>query len=263
MFSPRGCRASLAVRTLRREPPHSSDGCRSQTRQISVVSRTRAYGQLFPKGRGIEERMQVLISAARAHPTNNFTLLPLHRNWREALPPRGVQGARGLVLKSRSNRRGSGGGILQECDLCIIVTPGGPETGASNRCRSVGSDSRLVLRRVLPPAPFRFRACGSPIQGAWRRRWTLTGDRRWRRQSLTRRSGLDLWSDSPHRVVSGERREYGLGDRLSIVDGTDVAKLYLLRTGDRDQSLCRGERVSETDAGMPSDRGGSTPTTTV
>jgi hypothetical protein len=152
---------------------------------------------------------------------------------------------------------------LQECDLCIIVTPGGPETGASNRCRSVGSDSRLVLRRVLPPAPFRFRACGSPIQGAWRQRWTLTGDRRWRRQSLTRRSGLDLWSDSPHRVVSGERREYGLGDRLSIVDGTDVAKLYLLRTGDRDQSLCRGERVSETDAGMPSDRGGSTPTTTV
>ena len=46
-------------------------------------------GGYFPKDRGIEERMQVLISAARAHPTNNFTLLPLHRNWREALPPRG------------------------------------------------------------------------------------------------------------------------------------------------------------------------------
>lgn len=132
----------------------------------------------FPTGRGIEERMQVLISAARAHPTNNFTLLPLHRNWREALLPRGVQSARGLLLKSRSNRRGSGGGILQECDLCITITPGGPETGASNRCRSVGSDSSLVLRRMLPPAPFRFWACGSLIQGAWRQRWTLTSDRR-------------------------------------------------------------------------------------
>ena len=170
----------------------------------------------------------MLISAARAHPTNNFTLSPLHRNWREALPPRGVQGARGLLLKSRSNRRGSGRGILQECNLCITITPSGPETGASNRCRSVGSDSSLVLRRMLPPAPFRFWACGSLIQGAWRQRWTLTGDRRWRRQPPTRRSGPDLRSDSPHRVASAERRECGLGDRLSIVDGTDVAKLHLM-----------------------------------
>ena len=52
MFSPRGCRASLAVRTLRREPPHTSDGCRSRTRQISVVSRTRASRRLFSDGSG-------------------------------------------------------------------------------------------------------------------------------------------------------------------------------------------------------------------
>ena len=67
----------------------------------------------------------------------------------------------------------------------------------------------------------------------------------------------------PHRVASGEKREYGLGDRLSIVDGTDVAKLHLLGTGDRDRPLYRGGRVTETDAGMPGDQGGSTPTTTV
>ena len=85
------------------------------------------------------------------------------------------------------------------------------------------------------------------------------GDLRWRRKSLNRRSGPDLRSDSPHRVASAERREYGFGDRLSIVDGTDVAKLHLLGTGDRDRPLYRGGRASETDAGMPGDQEGSMP----
>ena len=77
----------------------------------------------FGPGPGPQAKQDQKHATQDSHPESSCSVHPqmgtkrFRKQWRRA--------PAGRLLKLTSNRRGSGGGILHECALCVIVTSGG------------------------------------------------------------------------------------------------------------------------------------------